>query len=157
MLVESVLSSEVLPAPNEISKRLMAIACELQSKPLHPSAALIHDIRESLASVLDDLLVDFSGLEYTMRVVELFTIISKTRLLMLGKGKQSFRYTARLLQFASAEAAAFLDAAFKDALAQQDPTRLLKLGRKLLADLGGSPPQERKKMLMDYPRVPLGD
>jgi hypothetical protein len=156
MLVESVLSSTVLPSSTFVSTRLVDIALKLQAIPLLPPKALMLSIRESLASLLDDLSGEINESEHTMRMVELFTIISKTRLLMLGKGKQSFRYTARLLHTENPDAAAVLDSAFKEALAQ-NPKQLVELGRKLLDDMGGALPDERKYMLKDYPRLPLGN
>lgn len=154
MLVESVLSSETLPVANTTSERLMEIARILRKTGYRPTTAQIINLRTTLTSLLDDLKAEISGLERSMRMAELVATISKHRLLALGEGSQSARYTARILQAHSPVATAYLDATFQNAI-NGDATSLLQLGQQALEAIGGPLRDGYKVMMRDYPRLPL--
>lgn len=154
MLVDSVLSSEVLPASNEISDRLMEIGRELRLISYRPTKAMIYLLRTRLTDLLDDLSDEIDGFERTMRMIELVVAIAKARVLMLGEGKQSFRHTARVLLQQNPARTIYLDTAFQDALRGKHAA-LLDLGQQTLEAIGGALHAEDKVLLPERVRLPL--
>jgi hypothetical protein len=154
MLIHAVASAEALPTANDVSEKLLAIARELSAVPFEPPPAMIRTLRQALTSVLDDLTVEISGFERTMRLVELMMAVAQSRMLMCGAGSRSFRYMGRVLSEHDQTGTAELDAAFQEALggAQQ---QLVDLGQRMLDALGGAFREGYKTPLPELPRIAL--